>query len=302
MTAGLLAKIFSRPWLIDEEKAYAILSALGQRVFGGPISGLPHYANHVAFGNGRPSAGIIGDSTGRRFDARGILPFDMINGIAVIPIEGTLVYKGGYVGALSGATSYQGLQAQIRRAAASPAVKGVVFEVDSFGGEASGAFETAAEIAALSRAKPTISILTDFALSAGYLLASGARQIVMPEFGEAGSIGVVMMHTDYSRQMANEGVQVTIIASGKYKAEGNSLSPLPPETRAEMQAIADAMRSKFAAAVASNRGSRLTYDAAMATEGKRMTGQVAKDAGLVDAIADPNTTFWQFVSIYGEKK
>jgi len=47
--------------------------------------------------------------------------------------------------------------------------KGVVFEVDSFGGE----------------------LLTDHTLSAAYLLASAARQIIIPEYGRAGSIGAL---------------------------------------------------------------------------------------------------------------
>ena len=69
------------------------------------------------------------------------LLFAIIDGIALIPIEGTLVHKGAYVGAYSGRTSYEGLQAQVLRAMRNPAIKGVVFEVDSFGGELAGVFE-----------------------------------------------------------------------------------------------------------------------------------------------------------------
>jgi ClpP class serine protease len=114
-------------------------------------------------------------------DDSGRPPFAIIDGVALIPIEGTLVHKGAYVGAYSGTTSYEGLQAQVLRAMRNPAVKGVVFEVDSFGGELAGAFETADLIARLSAEKPTLAILTDHALSAGYLLASAARQIIIPE-------------------------------------------------------------------------------------------------------------------------
>ena len=69
--------------------------------------------------------------------------------------------------------------------------KGVVFEVDSFGGELAGAFETTDLIARLSAEKPTLAILTDHTLSAAYLLASAARQIIIPEYGRAGSIGAL---------------------------------------------------------------------------------------------------------------
>ena len=109
-----------------------------------------------------------------------------VDGIALIPIEGTLVHKGAYVGAYSGRTSYEGLQAQVLRAMRNPAIKGVVFEVDSFAGELAGAFETADLIARLSTEKPTLAILTDHALSAGYLLASAARQIIIQNTGAPG--------------------------------------------------------------------------------------------------------------------
>ena len=69
--------------------------------------------------------------------------------------------------------------------------KGVVFEVDSFGGELAGAFETTDLIARLSAEKPTLAILTNHTLAAAYLLASAARQIIIPEHGRAGSIGAL---------------------------------------------------------------------------------------------------------------
>ncbi|MGA8990672.1 MAG: hypothetical protein WB500_09890 [Rhodoplanes sp.] len=93
------------------------------------------------------------------------------------------MHKGAYVGAYSGRTSYEGLQAQVLRAMRNPAIKGVVFEVDSFAGDLAGAFETADLIARLSTEKPTLAILTDHALSAGYLLASAARQIIIQNTG-----------------------------------------------------------------------------------------------------------------------
>jgi ClpP class serine protease len=101
----------------------------------------------VAFGNDSPLAGRIGDKVGRMLDDSGRQPFAIIDGIALISIEGTLVHKGAYVGPYSGRTSYEGLQAQVLRAMRNPAVKGVVFEVDSFGGELAGASVHGQEIA-----------------------------------------------------------------------------------------------------------------------------------------------------------
>lgn len=288
--------LFEQPHFYHPRKAETVVRMLGPRLTGFPISVVNGQGSveHVAFANGRPSAGIIGDRMGRSFDERGSIPFDMVEGVAVIPIEGTLVQKGAWVGSWSGETSYQGLQTQIARAH-HPNVKGVVFEVDSFGGMVNGGFETAAAMRALSKAKPTIAILTDYAYSAGYLLASQARQIVMPEFGGTGSIGVVMMHADFSGNLEQDGIKVTFIHAGKHKVEGSPFQPLPAELRDRWQKQAETMRDKFAAVVGQGRGSRMTKSAALKTEAQSYDAQEAVELGLVDAIADPQEAFAAFI-------
>lgn len=211
----IASRIFNAPLLYDEGKAVAFLAGLGGRIVDGGVEivgGMPA-VDHVAFENGRPSMGKVGDRLGRVLDARGIVPFDMVGSVAVIGVEGTLVHKGGWLGSNSGETSYQGLQAQVTRAQRSEAVKGVVFEIDSFGGEAAGAFQTADMIAKLSAQKPTLAILTDNALSAGYLLAAPARQLVLPAEGRTGSIGVLRMLIDARGKLEKEGLKVTMITS-----------------------------------------------------------------------------------------
>jgi signal peptide peptidase SppA len=223
------------------------------------------------------------------------MPFHMDGSVAVIGIEGTLIHKGAFVGQSSGETSYQGLQAQVALAMRSPKVKGVVFEVDSFGGEVSGGFETAAMIAQLSKAKPTIAILTDFAYSAAYLQASQTRAIIAPEFGGAGSIGVIMIHADYSAQLAQEGVRLTIIKAGAKKADGNPYEQLPHDVAGKWQAQVEEMRQRFAETVARGRTARLTKSAALKTEAEAFDAKDALALGLIDAIGDPGAAYDAFV-------
>ena len=295
--------LFEQPHLYDQRKAEALLYGLGQRLTGFPIvvtNGVGP-VDHQPFANGRPSAGVLGDRLGRSFDRVGVAPFDVVDGVAVISVEGTLVQKGGWIGAYSGQTSYQGLQVQIARAARSPDVKGIVFEVDSFGGQANDGFETAAMIAAASKAKPTIAILTDFAYSAGYLLASQARQIIVPEFGGAGSIGVVMMHADYSGNLAKEGIKVTFIHAGRHKVDGNQFEPLQKQQLERWQAQVDAMRDRFAAVVGKGRGQRHTKSAALKTEAQMFTAAEALELGLVDAVGDKHEAFNAFIKEVNRK-
>ncbi len=295
--AHVAQRVFNTPLMYDERKAEAFLQGLGQRIAGDTVVITNHggMVDHVAGANGRPLAGKIGNRMERAIASRGSVPFDMVNGVAIIPVEGSLIHKGSWVGAASGETSYQGLQTQVAFARRMREVKGVVFEYDSYGGEVNGGFETAADIAQLSKEKPTMAILTDFAYSAGYLLASQARQIVMPEFGGAGSIGVIMLHADFSGQLAAQGINVTIIRAGARKADGNPYEKLSPELAERWRAQAEDMRQTFAATVARGRRGRLSKAQALATEADAFTAKEALSLGLVDAIGNPVAAFEAFV-------
>ena len=83
-------------------------------------------------------------------------PFAFQDGVAIIPIHGSLINRFGqcygYV------TGYNFIRSQMNLAEADPDVQGIVFDVNSYGGEAAGCFELCADIAALS--KPTLSVVS----------------------------------------------------------------------------------------------------------------------------------------------
>lgn len=293
----LAARVFNTPLLMHSGKLDAVLAGIGGRIIEGGVvlDGAGDRIDHVAFESGRPLAGRIGDRTGRRHDAAGIAPFDVLDGVALIPIEGTLVHKGAYVGAYSGRTSYEGTQAQVLRAFRNPSIKAAVFEVDSFGGELAGSFETADMIARLSAEKPTLAILTDHALSAGYLLASAARQIVMPEHGRAGSIGVVTLHADWSQALEKQGVKVTVLRAGAHKMDANAFEALPELVAQRIVGDLEAARQTFAKNVGRYRGSRFSAEAALATEALDYRGHDAVALGLADATGHALEAFDGFV-------
>lgn len=285
-------RVFNRPLLYDGRKAEAFMLGLGGRISGAPIviQNGGQAADHAT----RPMAGRLGDFVSRvRSLNRGEVLY-VENNVAIIPIEGSLVHKGSWIGESSGITSYEGIMAQLTYAR-SEHVKGVVLEVDSFGGETNGCAETAAMIAALAKIKPVIAILSDFAYSAGYWLASQARVIVAPEFGGAGSIGTILLHADYSKQMAADGITVTIIRAGEKKAEGNPFEPLADSQAQKWQTQAEEIRVRFAEAVAKGRGSRFSKAKALKTEAEAFDAKEALSLGLIDAIVSPSQAFEAFV-------
>lgn len=298
MMPQIAARLFDVPLMVDPRKAAVVAAVLGPQVLGGRITIDGVDADEAAAPElHRHAAGRLGNPLGRRIaDAKADDVFNMVDGVAVIGIEGSLVHKGKWFGSNSGDTSYEGIQALVARARGDDAVKAVAFEIDSFGGEVAGAFDTAQMIAELSAEKPTIAILTDYALSAGYLLASAARAVIVPETGYAGSIGVITMHVDYSAALEKDGIKVTVLTSGAHKAEGNPFEPLPASVAARIRAELDAGRDLFAGAVGRHRGDRMNKDAALATEAMMFRGESAVAAGLVDGVMRPSEAFDAFVS------
>jgi signal peptide peptidase SppA len=306
LSPRIASRLFGEPLMVDAGKLAAILSGIGGRVVDGGIV-LPgvNPVDHVAFAAGRPSdaMGVVGNRLDRLIaqsetQSEGRV-FDRVGNVAIVPVEGTLVQKGKWLGSYSGDTSYEGTRAivaSVSRAADAGAIKGAVFEIDSYGGQVSGAFETAAAMAQLSAKIPTLAILTDFAFSAGYLLASTARQIVMPPGGGAGSIGVIAMHADFSKQLEQDGIAVTLITAGAHKADGSPVRPLDNEVRGEIQSRVNASYERFLAAVGTHRGARLDREAARATEARTYVGEAAVAAGLVDGIAEVDQAFAEFVN------
>jgi capsid assembly protease len=99
----------------------------------------------------------------------------------------------------------------------------------------------------------------------------------------SGSIGVVMMHADYSRSLDAEGITPTLIFAGDHKVDGNPLEPLSDEVKASLQAEVDSFYGLFVDQVAQGR-SKMSAAAVRATQARTFIGQAAVDAGLADAV------------------
>jgi signal peptide peptidase SppA len=297
MLPRVASHIFNTPLLVHPGKAAAMMAGIGGRLVDGQVEiegAAP--LHHVAFAGAGPSLGVVGDRLGRAFDRTNRKPYDMVGSVAILPIEGTLVPKGSFVESSSGETSYEGIQTQVQRVRRDPAVRGVVFEVDSFGGSSSLAFETSDMIHQLSQEKPTIAILSEHAYSGGYLLAAACRSVIVPESGGVGSIGVITMHTDWSAAIERAGAKVTILKAGAHKADANPYEALGPDVAARIQDQLESLRQIFAGRVAKYRGQRLSFERAMATEALDYMGEAGVAAGLADAVGNPQETFQAFLS------
>src|SRR5690606_20886677 len=91
-----------------------------------------------------------------------------------------------------------------------------------------------------------------------YGLASAADEIVVGESAMAGSIGVLLVHHDRSRQFDKAGITTTIIKAGDEKAVGNPYTPLSEDDRAVLQAEVERVMTGFIRVVTDHRPKKLT--------------------------------------------
>lgn len=291
-------RAFNTPLLVDPAKALAFLVGLGPRLAGGEISlNGPEIA-----AAGQTSVAPLGHALLFADDPAEVptqdsgRPFTLVDGVAVIGIAGTLVHRGAWIGQSSGLTSYEGIAAQLSVALADPSVRGIALDIDSFGGEAAGAFDLADRIRAARQVKPLHAFVGDHALSAAYALASQADHIVLSRTGAVGSIGVVAIHSDMSGALDQKGIAVTLLHAGARKVDGNPYQPLPDGVRDRMMRDLEVMRFLFAETVAAGRGSSLDHAATLATEAAVFRGAEAITAGLADELADPITALHAFAA------
>ena len=187
----LMTRLVGRPLLVTPDKARIALGILTERA---GIEGvlIEPNADTVTLESLAPSASI---GPSHRSDRK---LFRQIDGIAIIPVEGTLVNKLGTLNPWSGMTGYDGLTVKLSAALEDADVRGILFDIESPGGEVAGCFDLADRIFEGRETKPIWASLSEEAYSAAYALASQCDRIIVPRTGGAGSIGVVCMHGDWS--------------------------------------------------------------------------------------------------------
>lgn len=297
--AQIAQRAFNTPLLVEPAKAMAFVAGLGPRIAGRQLrlTGLDIAPDDITRATLPARAGILTNGLAEQVQRNGQAPYELVDGVAVIEISGVLVHRGAWIGQSSGQTSYEGIAAQLAAAASDPLVGGIALEIDTFGGEVAGVFDLADAIRAARTAVPVWAFVAEHAFSAGYALASQADRIILPRTGAVGSIGVVVMHADFSGQLSDAGVTVTLIHSGAHKVDGNPYEPLPDPVRARIQDEIDGLRGLFAETVGAGRGRRLTADAALATEAECYRGAEAVAVGLADEVSDPASAFAAFTAL-----
>ncbi|MGF6792764.1 S49 family peptidase [Paraburkholderia sp. 35.1] len=283
----LATRLFNVPLAITPGKVEIVMAALADR-FG--LARLFRADGEMLLLDG-------GDfDMGEPIDER---PYRVIEGIAIVPVQGTLVQKLGTLRPYSGMTGYDGIRANLSMALADETVRAIVLDIDSPGGEVAGCFDLSDAIWRARGTKPLWAILSECAFSAAYALASACDTVTVPRTGGTGSVGVIVAHVDFSQALAKEGITVTLITSGARKADGTPYQPLSDDARAAIQSDVDEVAELFFATVARNRG--IAVARLRAAQGATFLGSAGVDMGFADAVQSPDEALYALWSTLQEQ-
>nr|WP_250326882.1 S49 family peptidase [Morganella morganii] len=274
-------KLFNTPLAIHPQKAEVIVSSLTERL------GITQIR----------SAMMEDDDEYFSRKARKDRGYDVLEGIAIIPVYGTLVQKLGTLRPYSGMTGYDGIRRVFLTAINDPEVKGICLDIDSPGGEVAGCFDLVDLIYAERGKKPIHAILSENAFSAAYAIASAADKIYVPRTGGVGSVGVIVIHCDWSQRIKDDGLKVSIITYGNRKAESNPYVALSDEAKAAIQHDVDEMGRLFVSTVSRNRG--LSETVIRNTQAACYLAAEGVQMGLADVVASPDVAFQELMKESG---
>ncbi|MDX4117935.1 S49 family peptidase [Providencia rettgeri] len=277
----LAQKLFNTPLAIHPQKAEVIVSSLTERL------GITQIRSSM----------MEDDDEYFSRKARKDSGYDLLEGIAVIPVYGTLVQKLGTLRPYSGMTGYDGIRRVFLTAMNDPEVKGICLDIDSPGGEVAGCFDLVDLIYAERGKKPVYAILSENAYSAAYAIASAADKIYVPRTGGVGSVGVIVIHCDWSQHIKDDGLKVSIITYGNRKAESNPYVALSDEAKAAIQHDVDEMGRLFVSTVSRNRG--LSETVVRNTQAACYLAAEGVQMGLADVVASPDVAFQELMKESG---
>jgi protease-4 len=155
--------------------------------------------------------------------------------------------------------------------------------INSPGGSVVGTNEIYRAINGLD--KPKVAYFREVAASGGYYIATPADYIISEPNALTGSIGVIMSTYEVGELFQKLGINEVVIKSGEMKDIG---SPFRNMTDAEKALLGEAVQEIFAefkGVILEHRGDKINramFDEI--TDGRVLTGRMALDAGLVDAL------------------
>ena len=202
------------------------------------------------------------------------------DGIAVIHVDGALSFRSDLFTAWFGEDTYNSIEAALDECLADDSVKGIVFDINSPGGEVNGCADLAEKIFNARGSKPfgIVARTGGMMCSAAYWLGSACEKIYTASNGTLGSIGVLCAFTKFKQSI----LETTVVTSDL--SPNKAPSPEDSEGLRQIKEELNALAEVFIASVARNRGT--TADDVKMNFGKGgvFIGENAVAANLADGV------------------
>ena len=211
---------------------------------------------------------------GQYVSGSGSRKFSFGDKIAVVEIRGLI-------------TQSQGIIEELHQFNDDEGVKAIILRIDSPGGGVGPSQEIYREVLKIksNKKKKVITSMGSVAASGGYDIASASDLIVANPGTITGSIGVLMEFTNIEELFRKIGIKGVVLKSGEHKDIGSPFREMTPEEKRLIQSVIDNVHQQFIQAVADGRKiDRLKV--AQVADGRILTGEQAKQLGLVDQLGN----------------
>lgn len=205
--------------------------------------------------------------------------------VGVISVNGTLLSKDSMFTKVFGMTTYPEIKRAVINALEDTEVDRILLDIDSPGGAAFGVDTAIDSLKQANELKPVFAHASGMMCSGAYWIGSAAQEISASRASQIGSIGVIMTHMEYTKQLEMAGVTATVIRAGKYKQMGNPYETLTEEGKAELQSQADGIYRMFVSDVSEARGKTYDYTDQYMAQGRVFMADNAVQVGLVDKLS-----------------
>lgn len=174
------------------------------------------------------------------------------------------------------------MQSILKNIDRNPNVSGVLFNIDSGGGQVSGTAEFADFISKME--KPTMSFTSEMQCSAAEWIASACKyKVASPFASHIGSIGTFMSFQDFSAMFEKWGAKIYEIYAPQSTDKNFDFKELMKGNQKPYQERLAAITDDFISTIKANYGENLTDDGHV-FKGRTYNAQDALKIGLVDEI------------------
>ena len=209
------------------------------------------------------------------------------NIVLVVPVNGVIVAGESESPFASSMASADKICHNLQMAKKDKAVKAVIMQINSPGGEVVASDKIHHAVMQLRKAgKPVVAVIGTMGASGGYYIACAADKIIAHRLSITGSIGVIIQNFKYYDLLEKIGVKSDTYTSCKYKDILSGARKEKPGERAIIKDHIDKVYKAFIKIVADGRP-QLTYkqlENSIITDGRIFLGSEALKLKLVDQL------------------